>query len=915
MTAIQRTFLLTSGFKGPWYPGFLAATDACAGMRAGGVSALIRSLENHLGLNIERQPYAKRMIAAERVVRRYLDTYPDCFFARSFGEDPEGSAGLLMRWREELILGGWSGEIEVLPPRIRSAMEALGGVGGEEIPAGEGERIHTLLRALSARPSRVFDTLYLLRDLSRERLLVRSLIGALERCGTAIRRWELPPGPRQEGDLSAAFAAVVNGSRFTPSADGSLLRLMGKSPSETADALAAWMKRNGTEGMVLIADDGLRAELDRACARHHLPHLGASSSSPHRSILQVLPLALSIRSEPFNPYRLLEFLELPNLPIPRRVAHELAGVVAEYPGIHGSEWRRCLEECLSKDSGRGMSGEQLEEAVRFWLPSPDRPAHRGDALPATDVLAVCARLASWAAGRARAALAADSGSEETTAAEYEMMQSVVTQSNLLADLVRGPGLESMSQVQLTRLISAAIGRGTAVEVSRPALGSPYLVSTPDAVLGPVDTVVWWNFTGSSVEPIAQPLFTASECRALAGVGIELPDPGRTAIERFECWRRPVLYAAKRVLLASHEIESDEPSEVHPIWNAIAVGWSMKDQARITVTPADMIEDSSPSMKADSEQISPLDLPRPEREWALDAVRPSLRPVESASSLESLVKCPLKYIFEYQCGLKPARTTSLPGEGRINGTIGHDLIEGVFPKGGAPLDDQEIRRRTVELFDRLVREEGATLLLPGRELDLERLRSDISRAALAVGRLLREHGLRVEKIEERYEQLTELGKIAGAIDILLSGPKGRRMILDMKYSKWGERYYREYLEKGLAIQLAVYARLVDPTAPVAYVSLKDAGIISPKTQAVPGAFPVEGASMAETWAKLRASVEFVLKEQIAARKIRATGITLEGETEEETFGYEGGLAGLEPPCVMGCDFSPVCGRVWAEQAVR
>ena len=71
--------------------------------------------------------------------------------------------------------------------------------------------------------------------------------------------------------------------------------------------------------------------------------------------MQVLPLALAVRWAPFDPYRMLELLLLPDGPVPRDVGRELARVsigVQKGPPIgvqKGPLWRRLVPVVHRRD--------------------------------------------------------------------------------------------------------------------------------------------------------------------------------------------------------------------------------------------------------------------------------------------------------------------------------------------------------------------------------------------------------------------------------------------------------------------------------------------------------------------------------------------------------------------------------------
>ena len=181
------------------------------------------------------------------------------------------------------------------------------------MPFGRSDRLRAVIDALGERPSLSLRSVRLVDDRSSLLAGWRALLEALERCGTLIK--QLP---------EQASASLEDGRLTLLSADTELA---------AAEALTAWLaaEPEGNEGLVFVLGKD-PALLDHSLAKVGLPRLGWSAPSPHRALLQFLPLAFALAWEPPDPNRLLDFLLLPISPLPRFVANPLANVVAEVAG-------------------------------------------------------------------------------------------------------------------------------------------------------------------------------------------------------------------------------------------------------------------------------------------------------------------------------------------------------------------------------------------------------------------------------------------------------------------------------------------------------------------------------------------------------------------------------------------------------
>ena len=142
-------------------------------------------------------------------------------------------------------------------------------------------------------------------------------------------------------NLQAHLRGETSGT-VTAREDGTFLVLRGDTPWETASAVAALLRRWGSDAAIVRGGDP--APLEAALAAQGIPGLGLSSTSRWRPALQVLPLALELAFAPKDPHRVLELLTLPAGPFQGRVGRKLAEAISRSPGVGGLEWQRTKEE-------------------------------------------------------------------------------------------------------------------------------------------------------------------------------------------------------------------------------------------------------------------------------------------------------------------------------------------------------------------------------------------------------------------------------------------------------------------------------------------------------------------------------------------------------------------------------------------
>jgi hypothetical protein len=194
------------------------------------------------------------------------------------------------------------------------------------------------------------------------------------------------------------------------------------------------------------------------------------------------------------------------------------------------------------------------------------------------------------------------------------------------------------------------------------------------------------------------------------------------------------------------------------------------------------------------------------------------------------------------------------------------------------------------FDRTIAEEGAVLEMPGRLADLESFRIRLRIAIPDLYERVIRAGARAVRSEASLEGDTELGRLIGSADLLLELDKKRPAVIDMKWA--GRKKYREKLDNGSHIQLAIYAKLVQIQTghwpPGAYYVLKESELLTLDGDAfAKGAGGESG--MAPVWEQLLATFRWRW-EQLGRGEIEI----VHKDLDEAAAGVppEGGLA-IEP----------------------
>lgn len=805
----------------PSYPQLTSGRNALIGEQRCGPLGLLQILETRLGLSGVWEPepyrveiYRQRLMAADNGTR---------FYSRSLKADAQGVAQTLLLWRDELLLSGWDFTADASwPARLMdlSAVESIPPSIVPVVPWGFSERVRAVMSKL---PSASLDIAEI-RLLDPKNTLGKqweAIIEKLSASGVAITACE-PLLNRASGDLGALQNSLSSGSSMTAKGDGSLLILRGKSDSELSDLLSAWLLKANKADRLFIVPHGERT-FDRVLTAFGAPSLGISSYSSLRPILQLLPLLCELLWEPLDPYRLLELLSLPVTPIPRIAGRKLSEAVASSPGIGGKGWKAALKEIealLLEDTAEGAAKWQwIRETIAEWLETRRYPLAEG--VPKEALVELANRIAVWSGGRKLRDEEDDS-----------QLKALAAQSAHLVRLVEGAPESHISQPQMRKLLQMVLGEGQAVGDDAGAGHMPW-VTTPEAILAPVQEIFWCGFTRGNAAGYRRSPWQRKEAIQLESHGAMLMDPAVDLARHVSGYERAVYAASERMIFIVPDIENGSSAELHPLYDRLAV--LLGDSIRsVEISTSQWLAGDTRLSAVATAPVAPRKVPVPVRFWTHpEHISIPKRENESYSSLESLYDCPYKWVLNYGAKLREGTIQSIGSKSSIMGNLAHRLFEEMFVPGEdcSKWKQASVEQRVNDLLKILLPTEGAVFLLPGHLSEHQTIIRRLKRAAWAMTTHIRENGWRVVGTEHESQGNLGVQAVTGSIDLLLDRPDGSSAVVDLK---WGQsKYLRPKLLENRAIQLALYAHMKKTKKKmphVAYFSLSDAVLIAPDLKA-------------------------------------------------------------------------------------
>ena len=851
-----------AALDGPGWPGVLADREAAVGRAWLGPLGLLDSLETRLGLAGRfADPLRRTVQLAASLEER------DGYWRSSFDVDRLAACRRLLRDRDTLAIWGWRGQ--AVSPRLGELHRATA-----DVAASLPDRLRAVVAALDAGRSPDIHTLASATRVADLPPLWRQVFDGLVAAGTRLHH-TAPEPASANGDLAAART-----SPFAPTGDGSLSLLRRYGPLDTADEVAAALAAalaaaDGRERVVIIGADHV---LDTALARHGLPRAGAAPADVSSSA-QLLRLVVEAAFIPMETGELHSLVTADPGPVPRRVARRLMRALDKAPSRLAPVWEQELA------NGIAALEEERRDQVRDRLKLLLTPAcGRDERLPATALADRLVALTDWARRRVPF---------------VPTLLDLVDHTNAMLDLLATLRVETLAWHEARALV-AALGEPAAHRAGAVAEAGIGHLRDPGALLGPADTVVWWNFSlGAASRPARVPL-TVAEREGLAAAGVEPPDvAGATSIQNAG-WCRPLEQATGSLILCCPQTdEAGERVAPHPLWDDVVA--SLADPRLSSVlTSAEVVAPARASWSAVAAR--PLVMP---------AVSPRLpfglppRDRESVTGLDSLLGCTVDWALTHHGKLYPglAAAPDDASPSRLS-TIVHNLLAEVL--GGERIPDPEAAAAAVvDLFDRDAEQWCEALGLPRLQPSRAIVKQVATDSARELARLAESLGATVASTEHKIEAAVDGLAMGGRIDLQLhSATPDRPVVLDLK---WGKKRYREAVEAGTAVQLAAYAAMVAATGPApetAFFSLQGQELITPAADGrLDGDAVVSGAiDPAVTWSAVVAAVRRRLRE-VAQGQLQAPG-TVEPVPENQLH-EEVGIT-LAPPCDY-CHFAQLCGR--------
>jgi RecB family exonuclease len=809
-------------------------------------------------------------IAATMALLAELDD-GDQWFSVTRKADPIGAANWMLAAHDELRLLGWDGRTLEGSDRLRALSLLRDRTGANRVPPGSADVLHDLLGALEGWTPPVALRVRLQRPRETYAPVVRRILRALQGAGAEVAEPpEAAPAAPAGTDLGRLQRALLGTQQPGPlTGDGSLRVLEGETPWEAAAHAVATLDDTG-----LWLVSGEAEVLGRVRSQVGRPHLGSAAASRWRPVLQVLPLVVALQYAPQDPQLALELLTLPvdvtGLALPRRISRALVDALREAPAVGGPLWSTALDESIRAHGEAYPDADlaKLRARISAWFPS-----HPAETVSPAALAVVADTVAQWLRARGGQSSQPTLRAAAAVAADFAL------------SLRRLPPGLPLTSLQAGQLYEVAVGSGIGAE-REPEAGAPASTSAADTVPKEVDRLVWFGLVAGNAEQARATAWTTSEQHALAAAGVDdLAAGARRRLEQ-EAWVRAVAATRESLVLVTWQGAGGEASEPHPLLDLWAARLGERSIGRVTTRAADVLSDP------DNDAVRVLEaVERPHTEGTIRVPAGTIstertaatKQAWSASSIETLITCPLRWTLRYAGGLRAGPATELWELRALSGTFAHSLFEQVLFEDDLDWDGLTPAAAAASIaarFDQQVSLEAAPLTFPRHEATRRRLRTQVQQAVGTLVEQLKAGGwqpLAPERPLAHYQATLEGQSLSGNIDLLVERHDGTVAIIDLKLG--GGSYQEGSLREGTALQLAVYAKAAgsagEALPPTAYFIIEEGALLTTDVDAFPAATHVTGPTPGQTvldavraWTDARELVEaglvFATREEATAR---------------------------------------------------
>lgn len=764
----------------------LGSANVCLSAEVLETQGLLQQLALHAGIHVEIPSYVKRLAAYHSSLMKYDRTNPDNMFHRSIAIDSMSVSKTLMEWRDALAIAGWNGSHAGISARLEAlaAIETCQGVGIGTLAVllqRVAERLQQMQQGTAIVP-RTYKELELEVVCPKEMLpgYLLPVFDALECVAEKVTYGTVDTAMKPEKTTIVEFTDQYKAEAWLAMQD--------------ADTYELWLNTDNKR-----LDNWL-----------HMTGQAVAGSEMVRSnpqITQMFLLAIQLFQRPLNVNTLLQYLYLPECPLPLKFAASLASVISGEGGFASDKVQECITNYLAnelikeddKDTQPKFSPEERQKQYNTFLPfdlleadDAQQLAEEIDTIDRKTFTTFLTHIKQHAADRAAKLLSAN-----PTDLRIVQLQDVVTMIESLFEIM----VTAEGELHFTTLQQWAqsLYETSDYRQYNAQQGSRNVISSPASMVSKTKSAVWCDFYGDVCPTLSTDFLSPHELEMMSKAGIQLWQKEAEAAFRNFALEMPLHMTTEQLTFVVCKKLGATDLPTHPLRLQLADD--------VEVVSGDELIKQLPSLP-----VANTDNHRDEdaKEVTFDATAHPVtwREVESFSSMSQLLQDPLDYFMNYILGF----SNMGPSEIKMSLTLGnvaHDTIEDLFTRHSGP----DLATKVMEDYDRAftaaLAKKGALLLLPAHHLDRDKLQYQLRKCVQLLAETITENELKVVTCEQR--EIQDLGfdhgiLLKGYIDMLLQDNDGRDVVFDLKWTS-KKKKFEEAIKENRATQLAIYKAML------------------------------------------------------------------------------------------------------------
>lgn len=763
----------------------LGDKNVCLACQVLETQGLLQQLALHAGIHVEIPMYVKRLAAYHRGLMAYDRTYPKNIFHRSIAIDSMSVAKTLMGWRDALAVAGWNcGHVGA-----SSRLDALAVIEANQ-DEDEGSLAMLLMRVVERLKAMQEGTVAVpnaYKDMEVEVLCPKDM----------LPDYMLPV---MEG-LEAVAKGVVYGA-----VDGTALpqkmRVIEFTDQYKAETWLAQQKAEDYD--VWLNRDNKR--LDNWLHMSGREVAGSEIVASNPQTTQLFLLSVQLFQRPMNVNTLLQYLYLPECPLPWELTSRLASVIVRDGGFASPDVLMCIRQYLDtefiKEDEEKLpthTCEERQELYHTYLPFDLMDENEQHSLVCEDdkvnvkvLTAFMKHIGSYAASRAVKIMSVMPDDPRVA-----QLQDVASFVDALMDMLDSEVDDTIPFAKLLQWAQSLYDTNNYCQYHA-QVGCRNVLPSPANMVSRTKRTVWCDFYGDVDMGLSTDFLSVGEYEHMRAAGIRLWNKdGERAFRNFVL-EMPIHQTSELLTFVSCKKQGATVVPIHPL--------RLQLPQDTEVVCGDDEYDKLPSRT-----ISMIDNHREEDEWEVqfDAAQHPVkwRDMESFSALSSLLQNPLEYFMKYTLGFSDKGPTEIKMS-LTEGNVAHETIETLFQTHKTDIINK-VMEDYDSVFAHALAMRGALLLMPEHHLDRDKLHYQLKRCVKQLAEAIVANGLTLEACEQKEVQ--DLGfedgvKVVGYIDMLLKDRAGKPVIFDLKWTSKKDKYHNA-IEQNRAMQLAMYQAML------------------------------------------------------------------------------------------------------------